>query len=71
MQIVSCPDLACLTPAEVLDRWEFASTDGPVEHVKIRCLNGHSFLLPAAAVSDLAARTRPATSATSTGTRRG
>jgi hypothetical protein len=41
MEIVSCPEPGCIAPAEVLDVWTFASTDGPLTHVKIRCLNGH------------------------------
>jgi hypothetical protein len=42
-EIVACPDPACLAPAEVVDRFVLASTDGPVEHAKTRCLNGHGF----------------------------
>lgn len=42
MDIVFCPEAGCSAPADVLDRWTFASTDGPLVHLKIRCLNGHS-----------------------------
>ncbi|WP_029138343.1 hypothetical protein [Nakamurella lactea] len=44
--IVDCPD--CVLPAEVLWRADLPSTDGPVPHVKIRCLARHWFLLPVA-----------------------
>jgi hypothetical protein len=41
MTIVICPEPGCAAPAEVLDRWTFASTDGPLVHLKTRCLHGH------------------------------
>ena len=28
--------------AEVVSRWVWPSTDGPVEHVKLFCLHGHA-----------------------------
>lgn len=40
-----CPE--CGETAEVLDRHVLESTDGPVEHLRIRCLRRHWFLLPA------------------------
>lgn len=46
MEIVSCP--SCDQPAEVVWRRNLASTDGPTEHVSLRCLVGHLFLMPAA-----------------------
>ena len=50
LTLVPCP--ACGIPAEVTDRVSLASTDGPVEHLCLRCLDGHHFrtavdLLPA------------------------
>jgi hypothetical protein len=57
MQIVTCPDHRCFAPAEVLSRWDFSSTDGPIEHVKTLCLNGHAFTVPTASVTDTRART--------------
>ena len=48
LDLVVCPD--CAAPAEALDRFALASTDGPVEHARIRCLNRHCFLLPVAAL---------------------
>ena len=38
-----CPDPACTAPAQILDRWTWESTGGPVEHVKTRCARGHRF----------------------------
>ncbi len=46
MELVSCPDCGCGRPAEVLDRWDFASTHGPVPHAKTRCLAAHVFTVP-------------------------
>jgi len=43
MKIVECPDSGCRLPAEVIDVWEFASTAGPVEHMKTRCVGGHVY----------------------------
>jgi len=39
-----CP--RCRAPAEVVRRWVFESTDGPMEHVKIVCALGHWFAMP-------------------------
>jgi hypothetical protein len=43
MHIVACPDPTCPAPASVHDRWTWASTSGPVEHVKTGCERGHWF----------------------------
>jgi hypothetical protein len=43
LTIVGCPE--CGQPAEVLDRFVLASTDGPTEHVRLRCLDRHHLLL--------------------------
>jgi hypothetical protein len=45
LEIATCPD--CGLPAEVLDRFILPSTDGPVEHLKTRCITGHWFTTPA------------------------
>jgi len=42
MVIIRCPEEGCDAPAEITDRWEFGSTDGPVAHVRTRCLHGHT-----------------------------
>jgi hypothetical protein len=57
VEIMPCPE--CGLPAEVLDRVTLPSTDGPVEHVKTRCVTGEWFLMPLAAVEARAAL-RPA-----------
>jgi hypothetical protein len=41
-----CPQ--CGEPAEVQWRDVLESTDGPIEHAKILCVNRHWFLLPVA-----------------------
>ncbi len=49
MDIVPCPDPSCAAPAEVLDRWELWSTDGPVPHLKTLCVQMHVFTAPCGA----------------------
>jgi len=39
-----CPQ--CGQIAEVVDRDVLPSTDGPVEHVHVRCLAKHRFVMP-------------------------
>jgi hypothetical protein len=41
-QIVVCPEPGCEVAAEVVSRWVWPSTDGPVEHVKLYCVAGHA-----------------------------
>jgi hypothetical protein len=45
IDLVGCPE--CAAPAEVLDRFELSSTDGPVEHVTVACVNRHRFTMAA------------------------
>ena len=56
--IVGCPQ--CQQPAEVLDRFVLESTDGPVEHLRVSCVDRHHFLLPAEAMSGWAEQARRA-----------
>ena len=42
-QTIACPDATCGAQAEIIDQWAFASTHGPVEHVRTRCERGHVF----------------------------
>ncbi len=42
-QTTTCP--TCLKPAEIVDRFTLASTDGPAEHIKVRCSSGHVYTL--------------------------
>ena len=39
---------ACGAPAAIERRTVLESTDGPVEHAKVRCVRKHTFLLPTA-----------------------
>jgi hypothetical protein len=48
LELVTCPE--CRAAAEVGWREVADSTAGPVEHVKIRCLERHWFLMPAEAL---------------------
>ncbi len=45
LEPTTCPE--CLAPGEALDHFVLESTDGPVEHLHIRCAAGHRFVLPA------------------------
>lgn len=48
--MVDCPE--CGLPAEVLDRFALESTDGSVEHLRIKCVRGPMFLIPAYVLED-------------------
>jgi hypothetical protein len=58
MTIVPCPDRGCAQPAEALDSFELESTDGPVEHVRTRCLAKHIFTGPADRLAEAAGPVR-------------
>jgi hypothetical protein len=45
MTLHDCPE--CALPATAAPRGSWASTDGRVEHVYVRCVSGHWFLGPA------------------------
>jgi hypothetical protein len=45
LELTNCPE--CGAPAEVVDRFVLPGTDGPVEHVKTRCVTGPWFVVPA------------------------
>ncbi|GAA1477761.1 hypothetical protein GCM10009623_22070 [Nocardioides aestuarii] len=49
LDIVSCPE--CGLVAEVTRRDWLASTAGPVEHVHVRCVQRHWFVMPAEGVT--------------------
>jgi hypothetical protein len=49
MDTTTCPD--CAAPAEVTERFALESTDGPIEHVRLRCVRQHWFLLPTASLA--------------------
>ena len=44
LQLTRCPE--CSAPAEIEHRTVLESTAGPIEHVKVRCVHRHVFLLP-------------------------
>jgi hypothetical protein len=44
VDLTACPE--CGHPAEVEWRAVLESTDGPVEHARVRCVHGHWFFLP-------------------------
>ncbi len=44
IQWTRCPQ--CDSIAEVVDRDVWPSTDGPVEHVSVRCVRRHRFVMP-------------------------
>ena len=46
MELTRCPE--CGLPAEAVDRDVWESTDGPVEHVALRCVARHRFVMPVA-----------------------
>jgi hypothetical protein len=54
MGFTICPD--CGEAAEVLDRFVLESTDGPVDHARVRCVRGHWFLLSLDALARAHAR---------------
>jgi hypothetical protein len=43
MDMTSCPE--CGEPAEVFDRQVLESTDGPIEHARVRCVRRHRFFM--------------------------
>ena len=49
MEWTQCPQCGLL--AEVVDRDVWPSTDGPVEHVHVRCVARHRFVLPVASLA--------------------
>lgn len=49
MDLTTCPE--CGNAAEIQWRDVLESTDGPVEHAKVLCVERHSFLLPVASLA--------------------
>jgi hypothetical protein len=56
MDTTTCPECGALAEVEWRDVAE--STDGPVEHAKITCLQRHWFLLPVASLPRAATSSR-------------
>jgi hypothetical protein len=44
LAVISCP--GCGVPAEITKRFSLPSTDGPVDHIALRCVAGHHFRMP-------------------------
>jgi hypothetical protein len=59
LRLAACPE--CGKPAELIGRGHLTSTDGPVEVIRVICVDRHSFLMNAdrLAVSDGRVRPRP------------
>jgi hypothetical protein len=51
LELAWCP--SCDQPTEILHRYRLSSTDGPIDHVRIRCLFGHGFLMPTSLLRDV------------------
>ena len=45
MSIMPCP--GCGVPAEITERFILASTDGPITHVAVCCVDGHHYRMEA------------------------
>jgi hypothetical protein len=43
--VIACPE--CGLPAEITELFSLSSTDGPVDHVALACVDGHCFRMPA------------------------
>jgi hypothetical protein len=57
VQFVACPEPG-YAAAEVVSRWVWPSTDGPVEHARVYCLRGHARTLLTASLPTPAAGAR-------------
>jgi hypothetical protein len=49
MDLTYCPE--CGVIAEIVDRHVLQSTDGPIEHARVRCADRHLFFLPTASLA--------------------
>ena len=58
MDLVTCPE--CGQPADVVWRSMVASTEGPVEMAKIRCVLWHHFLMSSEGLVPLGTAPTPA-----------
>jgi hypothetical protein len=60
--VIACPE--CGLPAEITEQFSLSSTDGPVEHVALACVDGHYFRMPADKLSPEAGPPAAGTSVT-------
>ena len=44
LELVACPQ--CGAPAELVSEGWLDSTEGPVEHCRVRCVRRHFFFMP-------------------------
>jgi hypothetical protein len=44
-ELTSCPE--CGAPAEITEVVILGSTDGPIDHARVRCVRRHWFFMPA------------------------
>lgn len=44
LELTTCLDPNCGAPGEIVDRWTWPSTDGPIEHVAVHCAAGHHYV---------------------------
>jgi hypothetical protein len=51
LQLTRCPE--CTSLAEIVHRVVLESTDGPMEHVKIRCARRHWSFIPVRWLDDV------------------
>ena len=59
MDLTTCPE--CGNAAEITARHVFESTDGPIEHAKVVCVDRHWFVLPVASLDSPSLERDPAT----------
>ena len=57
LETTTCPECGAL--AEVTERAVLESTDGPVEHARVVCVDRHWFLLPTAGLMSVSAPAVP------------
>lgn len=57
LDIVACPECSMTASLQRGNRVE--STDGPVDHVRITCVNRHWFLMPADTLNERPRAPRP------------
>ena len=57
LDTTTCPECGAL--AEVTERAVLESTDGPVEHARVVCVDRHWFLLPTAGLTSVNAAALP------------
>ena len=43
LDLTACPDPDCGATAEIVDRWVWESTSGPIEHMTVHCVAGHHY----------------------------